>query len=118
MNDPNIDILNRRFGASGRIAFRTGKTGTPILSLVNRYGSCELSLYGGHVLDYRPTGHAPVLFMSKKSFFESGKPIRGGIPVCWPWFGSASDRALPSHGFARIIVSRFRPYYAMGSAIH
>ena len=105
MNMPptDINVLNRRFGAPGRIAFRTDKMGAPILALVNRYGSCELSLYGGHVLDYRPIGHVPVLFMSKKSLFEPGKPIRGGIPVCWPWFGSASDKALPSHGFARIM---------------
>lgn len=103
MNYPDIDTLNKRFGTPGRIAFRTGETGHPILALVNQYGACEISLYGGHVLGYRPMGHTPVLFISKKSLFEPGKPIRGGIPICWPWFGPAADKALPIHGFARIM---------------
>ena len=101
MNYPDIDILNKRFGAPGRIAFRAGETGLPLIALVNQYGSCEISLYGGHVMGYRPMGHVPVFFMSKKSAFEPGKPIRGGIPICWPWFGASSDKALPLHGFVR-----------------
>ncbi len=79
MNYPDIDILNKRFGAPGRIAFRSGQAGLPIIALVNSVGSCEVSLYGAHVLGYRPMGHAPVLFISKESLFEPGKPIRGGI---------------------------------------
>ncbi len=103
MNFPDIAILNRRFGAPGRIAFRSGQAGLPIVALVNPYGSCEVSLYGGHVLDYRPTGHLPVLFTSKQAVYEPGKPIRGGIPVCWPWFGPCQDKAQPQHGFARTL---------------
>jgi glucose-6-phosphate 1-epimerase len=103
MNFPDIALLNQRFGAPGRIAFRTGEAGLPVVSLVNPYGSCEVSLYGAHVLDYRPTGHVPVLFLSKQSAYEPGKPIRGGIPLCWPWFGPNPDKTLPLHGFARIL---------------
>ncbi len=103
MNFPDIDILNRRFGAYGRIAFRAGQNGLPVASLVNRYGACEISLYGGHVLAYRPVGHGPVLFLSQRSHFEPGKPIRGGIPLCWPWFGPhPDDPSRPLHGFARV----------------
>ena len=47
-----------------------------VIALVNPVGSCEVSLYGAHVLGYRPMGHAPVLFISKESLFEPGKPIR------------------------------------------
>jgi glucose-6-phosphate 1-epimerase len=104
MNDPDIALLNQRFGAPGRIAFRTAETGLPVVSLANRYGTCEVSLYGGHVLQYRPTGHAPALFLSKCALFEPGKPIRGGIPICWPWFGpNPDDTSKPLHGFARIL---------------
>lgn len=103
MNFPDIDILNKRFGAPGRIAFRSGEAGLPVVTLANRYATCEVSLYGGHVLSYRPTGHGPVLFLSKKSLFEPGKPIRGGVPLCWPWFGPSPDPALPLHGFARLL---------------
>ena len=105
MTTPDITQLNKRFGAPGRIAFRADdQTGLTTVALVNQYGSCEVSLYGGHVLSYRPTGHVPVLFVSQKSLFEAGKPIRGGIPVCWPWFGPSPDAAKPLHGFARIMT--------------
>lgn len=103
MNYPDIPLLNQRFGAPGRIAFRTGTAGLPIVALVNAYGTCELSLYGGQVLSYRPTGHVPVLFTSKAAVYEPGRPIRGGIPVCWPWFGPSADTAHPPHGFARLM---------------
>lgn len=99
---PEINALNRKYGAPGRIAFRLSRHGMPEAVLVNGYGSCEISLYGGQVLDYRPTGHAPVLFTSKASFHESGRQIRGGIPLCWPWFGTPPGQGLPRHGFARL----------------
>jgi len=102
MNYPDIQILNQRFGAPGRIAFRTDETGLPVVSLINKYGAAEVSLYGAHVLGYRQVGFAPLLFLSKLSAFEPGKPIRGGIPVCWPWFGPhPTDAARDKHGFAR-----------------
>jgi len=104
MSFPDLAMLNKRFGATGRIAFRAGAGGFPVAVLVGPQGSCEVSLYGGHVLCYRPQGQAPVLFMSRRAVFEMGKPIRGGIPVCWPWFGAhPQDKAQPLHGFARLM---------------
>lgn len=62
----------------------------------------EIYLHGAHVTAYQPVGHDPVLWMSKSSYFEEGKPIRGGVPLCFPWFGpNASDGTLPAHGYAR-----------------
>jgi glucose-6-phosphate 1-epimerase len=62
----------------------------------------ELYLQGAHVTHWTPRGHRPVLFVSPKSLFVSGKAIRGGIPVIFPWFGSRGDgRPGPAHGFAR-----------------
>lgn len=58
---------------------------------------------GAHVAEWTPTGAEPVLWMSKHSNFEAGKAIRGGIPVCFPWFGPGrSGDMTPAHGFARI----------------
>ncbi|MBQ9088575.1 MAG: D-hexose-6-phosphate mutarotase [Lentisphaeria bacterium] len=74
----------------------------PVLNVVNSAGNAKISLYGGHVLSFAPAGERPVLWMSSKSVFEVGKPIRGGVPVCWPWFGPAAQDGLPGHGFARI----------------
>ena len=59
--------------------------------------------HGGHVAEFAPAGFDDLLWLSSKSNFEPGKPIRGGIPICWPWFGAhPTDNDKPSHGFARI----------------
>ncbi|MBR1870336.1 MAG: D-hexose-6-phosphate mutarotase [Kiritimatiellae bacterium] len=97
----DVDDLNRKYGAPGRIVFTPSPTGFPIVAMACQYGSVRLSLYGAHVLDYRPTGHAPVLFMSKATNLAPGTAIRGGIPVCWPWFGRCGEPGSGAHGFAR-----------------
>lgn len=63
----------------------------------------ELVLQGAHVLRWQPAGHRPVLWVSGSSWFESGRPIRGGIPICFPWFGPhPTDSAQPTHGVVRL----------------
>lgn len=59
-----------------------------------------LSLQGAQLLRWQPHGEKPVIWLSDKALFKKGKAIRGGIPICWPWFGKV---AQPSHGFARIL---------------
>jgi glucose-6-phosphate 1-epimerase len=66
----------------------------------------EIYLHGAHVTRWIPRGQRPVLFTSSRSFFAPGKPIRGGVPVIFPWFGPRApaqmrDQAGPMHGFAR-----------------
>jgi D-hexose-6-phosphate mutarotase len=64
--------------------------------------SGQLFLHGAHVAHYQPAGHQPVLFTSEQAVFRDGTAIRGGIPICFPWFGSnATDPSLPSHGLVR-----------------
>lgn len=81
-------------------------TAMQILEVKNDLGSAMISTMGAHVLSYQKNGSEDILWMSEKSFMEFGKPIRGGIPVCWPWFGPHPDaaRKLPAHGLARISV--------------
>jgi len=98
----DLNELNRKFGAAGRIAFRESAYGLPEMVLVNGHGHCDISIYGGQILNYRPIGHAPVLFTSSESAHEAGKRIFGGMPLCWPWFGAAESSELPRHGFARL----------------
>jgi len=53
-------------------------------------------------MEWTPAGEEPVLYMSPAAVIEQGKPIRGGIPICWPWFGPhAADPTKPAHGFVR-----------------
>ena len=74
----------------------------PLLTVKTPLASAKISLYGGHVLAFTPAGEKPVLWMSGKSNFTAGKAIRGGVPVCWPWFGPGAEPGVPAHGFARI----------------
>lgn len=74
----------------------------PILRIDTPLCQAEVSLYGAQVLQWTPTGQLPVIFMSPQAVFEQGKALRGGIPICWPWFGkNTEDDSLPSHGVAR-----------------
>jgi glucose-6-phosphate 1-epimerase len=85
------------------IHFSEAIPGYPILNIEHPACSARIALNGAHVMEWTPTGHAPVLYMSPEAVLEPGKPIRGGIPVCWPWFGPhAADESKPMHGFARI----------------
>lgn len=83
--------------------FRHTAAGFPCVRLTCAFGTAEISLYGAHLLNWTPTGAKPVIFMSKDAIFFPGKAIRGGIPICWPWFGACKENpANPAHGFARI----------------
>ncbi|SFN46821.1 glucose-6-phosphate 1-epimerase [Izhakiella capsodis] len=57
-----------------------------------------VALQGAHLLAWQPAGENPVIWLSDNSFWQIGQAIRGGVPICWPWFGPAGE---PPHGFAR-----------------
>jgi glucose-6-phosphate 1-epimerase len=62
------------------------------------------SLHGAHLLHFQLKNQAPIIWLSKTAIFNESKAIRGGVPVCWPWFGPAGKSLgdnLPGHGFAR-----------------
>lgn len=90
-----------KFAQAGRIAFREDEI-APVAVLVAPGGAAEVSLYGATVLSWRPTGQPPALWLADSyRTVEPGTPTRGGIPVCWPWFGRHPDPAMPMHGCVR-----------------
>ena len=76
--------------------------GLPMLVVDNRLGRAVIALQGAHVLAFQPSGQREMLWVSPKCMLEAGKPIRGGIPLCLPWFGPSVDGSM-MHGFARIM---------------
>lgn len=97
-----LDELNRRFGTESSIRFLSGQGDLPVCMLTNSRAKASVYLHGAHVASYEPVGEKPVIYMSPRSNFAPGKPIRGGVPVCFPWFGpKADDLGAPPHGFAR-----------------
>lgn len=75
--------------------------GFEYIEVNNRAAEAKIALQGAHLFHYKRVGEEPILWLSEVSDFEAGKAIRGGVPVCWPWFGFHQDRSLPQHGFAR-----------------
>ena len=99
-----IKELNSKYAIEGYLSFVEGKGNMAIAMLSNDYSFVQVSLYGAHVLTFEPADKDDVLMMSSKSYFEKGKPMRGGIPLCFPWFGPhVTDKAFPAHGFARLM---------------
>ena len=80
--------------------------GFEYLEIVNSSGRASLALQGAHLFKYTCFADPePLLWVSRASFFNADKAIRGGIPICWPWFGKhPTDPDLPQHGFARTAV--------------
>ncbi|MDD3935344.1 D-hexose-6-phosphate mutarotase [Rhodoferax sp.] len=95
----NLDTLNRHFGLPGALHFVNGSGDLPIVEIQTLLASARVALQGAHLLAWQPAGAAPVIWLSQAAVFAPGQPIRGGVPVCWPWFGAREG--LPMHGFVR-----------------
>jgi D-hexose-6-phosphate mutarotase len=98
-----LDALNSRFGIAGKLRFETvGELA--VARVTTAFASASIALQGAHVMTYQPTGQAPLIWLSKFAKLAPGKSIRGGAPVCWPWFGPHAENAqFPGHGFARTV---------------
>lgn len=70
----------------------------PVLVISHPKVRAAIALQGAHLLAWQPAGQSPAIWLSAKTPFVNGKAIRGGVPICWPWFGPAGE---PAHGFAR-----------------
>ncbi|MDC0724489.1 D-hexose-6-phosphate mutarotase [Phytobacter diazotrophicus] len=64
----------------------------------------SFALQGAHLLSWKPQGEDEALWLSGNTPFKNGVALRGGVPICWPWFGPAAQQGLPAHGFARNLV--------------
>jgi len=94
--------LNAHFGIPGAAQVVAGNGGLAkvVVSAPNATG--EIYLHGGHVTSWVPKRTSGVLYCSPHSFWQEGRAIRGGVPICFPWFGDkADDPAAPAHGFVR-----------------
>lgn len=95
--------LNNKFGIADTLKFITESSGITYTCIANDYATAKISLHGAQILSFRPREQEDILWVSKKSIFDPGKAIRGGIPICCPWFGThPADTTKPSHGFARL----------------
>ena len=99
----DIDDLKRRCGIPGAVRFEADPNGLVHVLVETSHAEARIFLYGAHLTHYQPRGDRPVLFTSAQSRFQRGQPIRGGVPIVFPWFGPhGADSSAPMHGFARV----------------
>lgn len=102
MSQSDIAALNKSFGIAGQLEFIRDAGGLVIARIANTHAQSAIALQGAHIMTFQPDGEQPVIWLSPAAKLVQGKSIRGGVPICWPWFGPhAGEPAFPSHGFAR-----------------
>ncbi len=84
----------------------------PAIRIENSHGVTEISLYGGQVVSFVPANKKQFgIWKNPHAIYRKGKAIRGGIPVCFPWFSQhITDKSLPQHGFARTAMWEFESH--------
>ncbi len=92
----------RQFEIPGTARVVEGNGGLPKVHITSPEVVGEMYLHGAHVTSWKPAGREEVLFLSSQSRWEEGRAIRGGVPICFPWFGGKTDDPIaPAHGFVR-----------------
>jgi D-hexose-6-phosphate mutarotase len=99
MADDAVSDKLRRLEIPGRVEIANGHGGLPLVKIRTPWSVAEIYLNGASVTHFQKNGEPPLLFLSSKSHFATGKSIRGGVPICFPWFGPRENE--PAHGFAR-----------------
>lgn len=112
----NIAQLNQQFAIANTVKFIEGQGGLPFIQVQTDKAQALISVYAGQVLSFKPNNQdADLMFLSTKAYYQVGKAIKGGVPICWPWFGADPEgKGRPAHGFVRnrmweVIETRLGP---------
>jgi glucose-6-phosphate 1-epimerase len=99
----SLQALNAAHGLGEVLRVVAGTGGLPIIEIHSAHARARIALHGAQVLRFKPHHQAAdLLFLSDRAVYQTGKAIRGGVPICWPWFGpDPRGLGLPNHGFAR-----------------
>ena len=99
-----LNLLNQQHAIENHVQLREIADGVIVAEVANAHAISNIVLQGAHVATFQPRGEEPVIWLSPNAKFAPGKSIRGGVPICWPWFGPhQTDSKLPGHGFARTV---------------
>jgi glucose-6-phosphate 1-epimerase len=118
MSNPAVAELDRRFEIPGAARLVAGNGGLAKVQITSPEAAGDMYLHGAHVSSWKPAGSEEVLFLSSQSRWEDGHAIRGGIPICFPWFGDkADDPKAPAHGFVRTKAWKLESIAQAGGAV-
>lgn len=114
----DLQQLNDRFTIPGVAQIVPGNDGQPKVRITSVAASAEIYLHGAHLTSWIPSGAEEVIFLSSKAQYQDGRAIRGGVPICFPWFNAkADDPKAPSHGFVRTKTWELESITHEGNAI-
>jgi len=115
----DVATLNEKFGIHGVLSFEKTASGLVAAHVTTPAAEATIYTQGAHLTHWKPTGQAPAIFLSAKSDMAPGKPIRGGVPVVFPWFSQRHDgKTGPMHGFARTTVWELAAAMMSGADLH
>lgn len=104
----NLPKTKKKLKLHNHVVLSYDEKGLEYLEIDNPLGSGKIALQGAHVMNWQPKFQTqPVLWLSSNARYIEGRSIRGGVPICWPWFGAhPTDSTFCPHGFARVIPWR------------
>lgn len=97
-------MLTKTETLSQSVSLQIDNNRLPFLVIAHEKVTAVFSLHGGHLIHFQSAQLEPLIWLSKNAIFNGSKAIRGGVPICWPWFGTPKPslgEKLPAHGFAR-----------------
>lgn len=99
----NRERLNAQHGITGQLEFIEGKEGLTMIQVNSPKANALISIHAGQVLSYRSANDSEdLMFLSAKAYYQNGQAIKGGAPICWPWFGpDPENKGRPGHGLVR-----------------
>lgn len=115
----DVVALNEKFGIPGVLEFEKTASGLVAAHVTTPAAEATIYTQGAHLTHWKPKGQAPAIFLSAKSDMAPDKPIRGGVPVVFPWFSQRHDgKTGPMHGFARTTVWELASAMMAGDDLH
>lgn len=104
--ETELNTLNAQFAIPGHVSFHSGPGGLAMAVINNAHASGTMTLAGGHVMTFTPHGAGPLLWVSPLASYTLGRAMRGGVPICWPWFAThpSDPENMPMHGLVRTML--------------
>jgi len=98
---PMTKAMWQQFSLGSELEIVEHKPGFPLIKINNAHATATISLYGGQLLTFKPHAQKePIIWLSEQAVFAENKAIRGGIPICWPWFGAFEQHAFLAQSFS------------------
>eukprot|EP01093_Parvamoeba_rugata_P018344 TRINITY_DN7813_c0_g1_i2.p1 TRINITY_DN7813_c0_g1~~TRINITY_DN7813_c0_g1_i2.p1 ORF type:complete len:288 (+),score=57.11 TRINITY_DN7813_c0_g1_i2:1257-2120(+) len=98
--------MGRIMKLSPSVSIEQTDTGLEYINVASEFCSAKIFLQGAQLTEFTPIGKKPLIWVSSEEDYQEGKSVRGGIPICWPWFGVNANPDWPIHGVARTSLWR------------